>query len=116
LTDQDYSSFSAATKEYLFEDKENNCFKLLSLKYHTPPPRKPGEKTKELGNDQKYQNVMFMKECKAVWINAKKELENRLVDYIAVGLKNKNKKKQPSYEFENKKRHAIVLNCSLIQK
>lgn len=87
LSDTDYDSFSGAVKEYLYEDNESNTFQLLSLKYHTPSiPKKPGEKSRPLTNDQKYQNFMFMREAKKLWKRAKDELESRVIEFIAKGI------------------------------
>ena len=104
LTRQDLSQLSEAVKEFLFSeyeiavssggsqdelakaDRTKNI--LPSLKYFFPTVPKPGEKPKPLTNDQKNQNVIYMRELKKFWKKAQNEMENRITEYIARGLRN----------------------------
>lgn len=83
LNDDEVSKFSEAVKEYLDTSEPGKTI-LPSLKYFFPAvPKKPNEKVKPLTNDQKLQNNIYLREMKRVWKNAKKELIDRLREYVA---------------------------------
>eukprot|EP01038_Epipyxis_sp_PR26KG_P011939 gene11939-15981_t len=115
LSTEEYDSFSGAVKEYLFEDRQEKCFKLLSLQYHTPAvPKKPGEKTKPLSNDQKLQNAIYLRECRRCWKRAKEELEDRIGNYLSPNSQEEESKSK-SYDANNnnnkgKKSIMVLLN------
>ena len=60
-------------------EKEDDVFFLPSLKYSFPAvPKKANEKTKPLTNDQKQQNMIYMKCAKKLWNSIKMELQIKL--------------------------------------
>ena len=86
LSDKDVDSLSGAVKEFLFSEsdiiasagnygeelerasKVKNI--LPSLKYFFPQVTKPNEKARPLTNDQKAQNVIYMREARKLWRKA----------------------------------------------
>lgn len=86
LSDKDVDSLSGAVKEFLFSEsdiiasagnygeelerasKVKNI--LPSLKYFFPQVPKPNEKARPLTNDQKAQNVIYMREARKLWRKA----------------------------------------------
>ena len=88
LSLSEYKAFSGAVKEFLEEEEDEETrqktgfFILQSLKYSLPAVPKPGEKAKPLTNDQKLQNAMYLRECRAIWRAAKEEMENRVKEYV----------------------------------
>jgi hypothetical protein len=89
LTNEEVSQFSGAVKEYL--QYEDDVYTLLSLKYFFPAKPKPGEKTKPLGKDQMLQNSLFLRECKAVWRQAKEELREQVLALVTGSLERTSK-------------------------
>jgi hypothetical protein len=103
LTDKDLKSISAAVKEFLLseadivaasgagEEEINKADKLKnimpSLKYFFPAVPKPNEKPRPMSNDQKAQNVIFLREIKKIWKRAEDEMNTRVTEYVARGLK-----------------------------
>jgi hypothetical protein len=103
LTTQDLNQLSEAVKEFLFSEYEialssgasaeemeraNRTKNILpSLKYFFPTVPKPGEKPKPLTNDQKYQNTLYMRELKKFWRKCRDELDNRVTESVARGLR-----------------------------
>lgn len=65
---------------------------LPSLKYFFPAVPKPNEKAKPLTNDQKAQNLIFMREARKLWRKAEDELKNRVTEYVAKTMKAGGKK------------------------
>ena len=137
LSDEDLSTLSEAVKEFLFSEadlvassggdsedisrasKVKNI--LPSLKYFFPAVPKPNEKPRPLTNDQKNQNVIFMRELKKLWKRAKDELNNRIIEYIAkamnaagnasgggVGKHREDGKEQEMFEKERKSKMAAA--------
>lgn len=102
LGENDMANISEAVKEFMFSEAElalngggeaGNLSKvkniLPSLKYFFPTIPKPGDKAKPLTKDQKYQNIMYMRELKKSWKKCKDELDNRITEYVAKGMKTK---------------------------
>eukprot|EP01033_Poteriospumella_lacustris_P002248 gene2248-1646_t len=101
LTQRDLTTISDAVKEFLLSeselliysdpeeaakaDKEKNI--LPSLKYFFPAVPKPNEKPRPLTNDQKAQNVIYLRELRKLWKKAEEEMNNRVEEYVARGLK-----------------------------
>ena len=83
ITDSEYDQFSGAVKEFLdkqYDDKTNKeIYTLQSLKYSTPAiPKQPNEKPKQLSNDQKIQNKIFVRCIYTLWRRVGKELDDRV--------------------------------------
>jgi hypothetical protein len=109
LTSDDLNVLSEAVKEFLFSEADlvassganeediNSANKikniLPSLKYFFPAVPKPNEKPRPLTNDQKNQNAIFMRELKKLWKKSQVELGNRIIEYVAKGLKAMEKEK-----------------------
>lgn len=103
LTSKDLTTISDGVKEFLFSesdlvassgapseeiakaDREKNI--LPSLKYFFPAVPKPNEKPRPLTSDQKAQNAIYMRELRKVWKRAEEEMNNRVTEYVARGLK-----------------------------
>mmetsp|Transcript_41699 Transcript_41699/g.72365 ORF Transcript_41699/g.72365 Transcript_41699/m.72365 type:complete len:242 (+) Transcript_41699:32-757(+) len=66
---------------------------LPSLKYFFPAVPKPNEKAKPLTNDQKAQNLIFMREARKLWRKAEDELKNRVTEFVAKTMKAGGKKR-----------------------
>lgn len=87
LSDAEVAGFSGAVKEFLINDEEDRDILVLpSLKYTFPAIPKPNEKPKPLTNDQRQQNMIFMRELRKVWRRAKDEMANRVVEFKAQGM------------------------------
>jgi hypothetical protein len=88
LTPQDLSTFSGAVKELLDKqpgDNGNDVYQFLTLQYTFPAvPKAKGEKAKPLTNDQKHQNLMFMRCLKRVWREVKEETQDRVNEVNSV--------------------------------
>jgi hypothetical protein len=109
LTSEDLTILSEAVKEFLFSEadlvassgantedinRSNKTKNILpSLKYFFPAVPKPNEKPRPLTNDQKNQNAIFMRELKKLWKKSQNELNNRILEYVAKGLKAAEKEK-----------------------
>jgi hypothetical protein len=118
LSDQDLASISDAVKEFLFSehelavtsgasadeisraDKKKNV--LPSLKYFFPTVPKPGEKPKPLTNDQKAQNVIYVRELKKFWKKCREELDNRVLESVARALRSGNTREGEEKEQKSK--------------
>jgi Ca2+-binding EF-hand superfamily protein len=101
LTARDLSTLSDAVKEFLLSEmellvysdpeeaakasKEKNI--LPSLKYFFPAIPKANEKPRSLTNDQKAQNVIYLRELRKLWRKAEEEMNNRVEEYVARALK-----------------------------
>jgi Ca2+-binding EF-hand superfamily protein len=101
LTSRDLASLSDAVKEFLLSEmellvysdpeeaakasKEKNI--LPSLKYFFPAVPKANEKPRPLTNDQKAQNVIYLRELRKLWRKAEEEMGNRVEEYVARALK-----------------------------
>lgn len=89
LLPSDVSQLSGAVHEYLDKREDPDSGKELnvlpSLKYFFPAIPKPNEKPKPLTNDQKVQNSIFNRECKKLWLEAKKELDARVALTLSPG-------------------------------
>jgi hypothetical protein len=64
LSQDEVTPFSGAVKEML--EKQGDHYVQLSLKYAFPGVPKPGEKAKPITNDQRLQNVIYMRETAKV--------------------------------------------------
>jgi hypothetical protein len=83
LTEEEVNSLSAAVKEYLDTSEPGKTI-LPSLKYFFPAvPKKPGDKVKPLTNDQRVQNLLYLKNMQRLWKEAKEELRSRVDEYVA---------------------------------
>lgn len=112
LTPKDLSTISDAVKEFLLSEselliysdpeeaakvsKEKNI--LPSLKYFFPAVPKANEKPRPLTNDQKAQNVIYLRELRKLWRKAEEEMNNRVEEYVARALKASSENEQASKE------------------
>jgi hypothetical protein len=73
--------FSRAARELLERDDDN--FVILSLKYTYPSDPKPGQIGKQLSNDEKIFNKMFLAECLNIWRKAEEDVKVRVMEAIS---------------------------------
>jgi len=86
LSDAEVSSLSGGARENLGKDDQGNCNNIMpSLKYFFQQVPDAGKVAKPLTSDQKVQNVIFMRECRRTWVEAKELMSEQLKEYKANG-------------------------------